>query len=149
MNSTDTNYPHLTVAAIVERNKRFLLVVEQDRGQQVLNQPAGHVECGESLQSAVVREVLEETGWNIEVQALLGTTMFHSPINDVYYYRTTFIAAADIQVYEAPPDKEISAVHWLTLDQIHAQSDKMRSPLVLKSIERYLQGVRYPLDFIY
>ena len=149
MNQSDTSYPHLTVATIVENAGLFLIVEETEAGQSVFNQPAGHVECGESMEQAAVRETLEETGWQVGLQALLGTTIFHSPANGVYYCRTTFIARAEKQVHHLPTDPDITAVHWLGVDQLRAESAKMRSPLVLKSIERYLSGVRFPLDYLY
>ena len=149
MNQDDNRFPHLTVAAIVHREQRFLIVEELESGRAVFNQPAGHVECGETLQAAIVRETLEETGWEIDLEALLGSTSYFSPANSVHYYRTTFIASAAVQRYSTPPDASIRAVHWFTVDQLRAESDKMRSPLVLRTIERYLQGVRYPLDYLY
>ncbi len=65
-------YPHATVATIVERDGHFLLVEESEGERLVINQPAGHLDQGETLAAAAVREMLEENGWEVDVQALLG-----------------------------------------------------------------------------
>src|SRR5690554_476316 len=83
-------HAHVTVATVIEDNGRFLLVEEQQRGRLVLNQPAGHLEPGETLIEAAVRETLEETGWTVEVLGLVGVGLYTAPSNGVTYYRTTF-----------------------------------------------------------
>jgi 8-oxo-dGTP pyrophosphatase MutT (NUDIX family) len=143
--------PRVTVATVVERDGRYLLVEERDKatGAPVFNQPAGHLERGESLQAAAVRETLEETGWKVTLTGILGTALYTSPANGLTYYRTTFTAAPGRRLENAALDPDILAVHWLDYAAICAESARMRSPLVLASIERYRAGVHYPLDLIY
>jgi 8-oxo-dGTP pyrophosphatase MutT (NUDIX family) len=137
--------PDVTVAAVVERDGRFLLVEERIRGQLVLNQPAGHLEDGESLLQAVVREALEETAWVFTPQALLGTYLWRSPRG-----RTTLRVAFVGTVSDFDPgralDPPIIATHWLTQDEISARGTSLRSPLVARCIEDYLRGLRLPLE---
>lgn len=143
--------PHVTVACVVEREGRYLLVEERDKssGVMVFNQPAGHLESGESLCEAALRETLEETGWHVELTGLLGVALYVAPANGETYCRTTFIARALEPAVGATLDPDIHRVHWLDYESMIAISDKMRSPLVLASIERYRRGERYPLDVIY
>ncbi len=85
-------YPHTTVATIVEQNGRFLMVEEKEAGQQVFNQPAGHLDANESLFEAALRETLEETAWEVELTAYLGTYQYLSDANGITYIRHCFIA---------------------------------------------------------
>jgi 8-oxo-dGTP pyrophosphatase MutT (NUDIX family) len=144
-----TWYPHVTVASVIEREGRFLLVEEDTAEGRVFNQPAGHLEPGESLTEAAVRETLEETGHRVRLDGILGMALYTSPANGVTYHRTTFFGASLDTVEDRELDAEIVAVHWLGLAEIRKQSDRMRSPLVLASIEQYLAGQRWPLDLIY
>jgi 8-oxo-dGTP pyrophosphatase MutT (NUDIX family) len=109
--------PHVTVACIIERDGKFLLVRELIDGQERLNQPAGHLEADESLQQAAVRETLEETGWDIELTGVVGVDVYKAPANNETYVRTTFIGKAikhrptftlddGIDVYKAPANNE-------------------------------------------
>lgn len=140
--------PHTTVAVIVEDQQgRFLLVEEHSHGQVVFNQPAGHIEEGESLLAAAHRETLEETGWQIEPHSFLGMYRYVAPANGVTYFRFCFIAAPVRKVSDRL-DEGIVAAHWLTLDQIRDLGDRLRSPMVLGCIEDYRNGRRYPLDVI-
>lgn len=143
--------PHITVACVIEREGDYLLVEERDKatGAMVFNQPAGHLERGETLQDAALRETLEETGWRVELTGLLGVALFVAPANGETYCRTTFVASALGHMPDVSIDPDIHCVHWLDYESIVAKSDKMRSPLVLDSIERYRRGERYPLDVIY
>ena len=143
-------YPHVTVATVVEMEGRFLLVEERDKtsGSLVFNQPAGHLEPGESLQQAAVRETLEETGWNVSLGGVLGLALYTAPGNGATYYRTTFWARAVAPKAGAELDPDILAVHWLEYEAILANSARMRSPLVIAAIEQYRSGLRYPLDLI-
>lgn len=143
-----TDHIHVTVATVVEKDGRFLLVEEMADGQRVLNQPAGHVELGESLSAAALRETLEETGWNVELTHLLGIALYKAPSNGVTYYRTTFIARAISQVTDATLDEGIIAPVWMSWQEIQAHKDAMRSPLVTRVIEQYLAGARLPLSFV-
>ncbi len=140
--------PHITVAAVVEKDGRFLMVEEKSDGRVVFNQPAGHMEVGETLEQAVVREVLEETAWRVEPTALLGLETFAAP-NGITYVRVTFIAKA-IAEENSPLDDDIMAAHWLdekTIIQMD-QAGELRSPLVLRAVRRYLDNIHYPLDML-
>ena len=142
---------HVTVACVVVQKDRYLMVQERDKrsGQMVFNQPAGHLEPGETLPEAALREVLEETGWRVRLTGVLGLGLYPLPGGDATYLRTTFLAAADVKVETAVIDPDIHAVHWLTYGEILAMSDKLRSPLVLDVIERQRRGLRFPLDVIH
>lgn len=142
-------YAHVTVATVIEDNGRFLLVEEQQNGQLVLNQPAGHLEPNESLIEAASRETLEETGWTVEVQGVVGIGLYTSPRNGVTYCRTTFHAKALSHDAQRALDTGIVRAVWMTLEEIRAASDRLRSPMVLTVIEQYRSGHRYPLSMIF
>ena len=137
--------PHITVAAIVEREGRFLLVEEEIDGERVLNQPAGHLEPGETLEQAVQRETLEETGWRIRPTAIGGIYQYHAPGPDITYHRIAFIADA-LEQTDRELDPVIRAVHWLTPAVL--ASGRLRSPLVMRCIEDYQRRGGMPLEFI-
>lgn len=140
--------PHATVAVIVEDDDgRFLLVEEISSGLVVFNQPAGHIEEDESILDAVRRETLEETGWQVEPTHFLGLYTYKAPANGVTYYRFCYSARAVKKVSERLDDGIIAA-HWLTVDEVGSLGDKLRSPLVLKCIEDYRNGRRFPLDVV-
>jgi 8-oxo-dGTP pyrophosphatase MutT (NUDIX family) len=143
--------PHVTVATVVEREGRYLLVEERDESSGVLvfNQPAGHLEDGETLAAAALREVLEETGWQVKLTGVLGLALYRAPGNGVTYCRTTFLGCPLQRLESSPPDPEIHAVHWLEYEAILANSARMRSPLVLAAIEQHRRGIVYSLDLIY
>jgi ADP-ribose pyrophosphatase YjhB (NUDIX family) len=141
--------PHVTVASVIERDGRFLLVEEDTPQGRVFNQPAGHLEAGEDLLEAARRETLEETGFDVVLDGVLALAVYTSPANGVTYHRTTFFGRALAQRSGAELDPAIAAVHWLSLAEMEASSDRMRSPLVIASVERYLAGKRWPLDLIY
>jgi ADP-ribose pyrophosphatase YjhB (NUDIX family) len=143
--------PHVTVATVVEQDGRYLLVEERDKtsGELVFNQPAGHLEDGESITAAALREALEETGWQVELQGLLGIALYRAAGNGVTYLRTTFLAAPVRHLANAVLDPDIHAVHWFDYEAILVNSARMRSPLVIAAIEQHRRGVCYPLDFIY
>ena len=140
--------PHITAAVVVENSQgKFLLVEETSGGKVVFNQPAGHVEEGESIMAAACREALEETGWRVEPQYLLGVYTYHSPDNGDTYFRFCFAARA-LEKISDQLDTEIITTHWLTLEEIRNKGGALRSPLVLKCIEDYREGRRYPLDVL-
>lgn len=141
--------PHLTVATVVERDGRYLLVEESPHGTPVFNQPAGHLEAGETLAEGAARETLEETGWRVRPTHLLGFYVWTSPKNGATYYRVAFAGELLEQVAGYTIDKDIDATHWLTLDELRARSAQLRSPLVLRCVEDHAAGRRFPLDLIY
>lgn len=148
-NSTSTTRwtPRSTVAAIIERRGRFLLVEEMINGRPVLNQPAGHLEENESLADAMRREVLEETGYHAEPLALLGLYVYRTPDRTLTFHRICFIAKAINLVENAVLDTGIIRALWLTRDEI-ASADNLRSPYVIECVDDYLSGRQFPLDFI-
>jgi ADP-ribose pyrophosphatase YjhB (NUDIX family) len=143
--------PRATVACVIARDNKYLLVEERDKttGQLVFNQPAGHLEEGETLTGAALRETLEETGWQIELTGVLGIALYTAPGNGLTYYRTTFLGKPLAAIENASLDPDIHAVHWLDYESILANSARMRSPLVLAAIEQQRRGICYPLDLIY
>ncbi len=141
--------PHVTVATVVERDGKYLLVEEVSNGDLVFNQPAGHLDPNETLQQAAIRETWEETGWKVALQGIVGIALYTSPNNQVTYHRTTFFAQAVSHAPEKPLDEGIEQALWLSYEEMLANSDRMRSELVIKSVEQYRDGHRYPLDMIF
>lgn len=142
-------YPHTTVATIVEQNGRFLMVEELENGQTVFNQPAGHLDEHESLFEAAIRETLEETAWEVELEAFLGTYQYLSPHNGITYVRHCFIATPRTHHADRELDPDIVAAHWLEANEILAADFPSRSPIVAKVLQDYLGGQRHPLSVIY
>jgi 8-oxo-dGTP pyrophosphatase MutT (NUDIX family) len=136
----------VTVAAIIERDGNFLMVEERSAGNLVLNQPAGHLEQGESLLAAVTREALEETGHRFEPEEIVGFYLWHSQDAATTYLRVAFCGAVEPSADVAALDDGIVAVHWLTRAQLVSRARQLRSPMVLRCIDDYLAGHRYPLD---
>ena len=143
--------PHVTVACVVEKDGRYLMVEERDKttGKMVFNQPAGHLEADESLTEAAVRETREETGWRVEILGVLGIALYTAPGNGITYHRTTFVAKPLAALANAVIDPDINEVHWLRYEEILNMSDRMRSPLVVAAIKQHRSGHCYPLDLIY
>ena len=150
--------PSVTVAAIVEQvidgESRYLLVEEQtDRGLRI-NNPAGHLDPGESLEQAVVREVLEETARRFVPQALLGVYLsrFHRPgtheSEDVTYLRFAFCGTVGDAESGRALDEGIVRTLWMTIDEVRASAAMHRSPLVQQCIEDHRAGKRYPLQLL-
>jgi 8-oxo-dGTP pyrophosphatase MutT (NUDIX family) len=137
--------PDVTVAALVEREGRFLLVEERIRGRLVLNQPAGHLEDGEALLAAVVRETLEETAWHFTPEALLGVYQWRSPRGHSTL-RFAFIGSVGAHEPQRALDPPVIATHWLDRDQVVRAAARLRTPLVLRCIDDYLAGQRLVLD---
>ena len=138
--------PHITVAAVIEQEGRFLFVEERAGGRTVYNQPAGHLERGENLLEAVVRETWEETAWRFNPAALSGVYQWASPENHVTYLRFCFTGVCHGHDPQQPLDTGIIRTWWLTRDELMARSRQHRSPLVLRCVDDYQAGKRYPLE---
>ena len=138
-------FAHLTVAAIVEHKGRFLCVEEHPRHNNVINQPAGHIEHGESITGAIEREMLEETGYEFKPGSIVGLYYIEGT-NGITYLRICFTGSLGEKKHAGPIDRDITQTHWFSLDELKQQS--LRSPVVLDAIEDYLAGKRYPLDLI-
>jgi ADP-ribose pyrophosphatase YjhB (NUDIX family) len=140
--------PHVTVAAVIEREGKFLLVEEETDEGVRFNQPAGHLECREALCAAVSREVLEETGYRFVPRNLIGVYNWRNEDKDITYLRFAF--AGEIIGHDAarPLDTGIIAARWLGIDEIRALAGRHRSPLVMRCVEDWQAGRRYPLDLI-
>lgn len=137
--------PSVTVAAVIERGGKFLLIQERISGRLVLNQPAGHLDPGESLAAACRREAMEETAHHFEPTALVGIYRWRDPRKDFTFLRFAFrgnVGAAE----NRPLDKEIVAVHWLTPDEIQQRKAEHRSPLVQQCVDDFRAGNSFPLD---
>ncbi len=140
--------PNVVVAAIVERGGKFLLVEEEADGAIVLNQPAGHLDEGETLANAVIRETLEETAWRIEPTALLGVYRWPHPAKPITYLRFAFIARALREETGRTLDHGCLRALWLTPEEIRANRARLRSPQVERCLDDYLAGISYPLDLL-
>jgi len=140
--------PSVTVAAIVERDGRFLLVEEHTNRGQLFNQPAGHLDPGESLTHAVARETLEETACAFEPTGLLGVYQYPSRADDVTYIRFAFTGTISGPEAGRPLDTGIIRAVWLTPQEIRRDAARHRSPLVMRCIDDYLAGRRFPLDVL-
>lgn len=139
---------HLTVATVVKRGEKFLLVREISNDKSVLNQPAGHVEPGEMPLEAAIRETLEETAWHINPTALISFTTYTSPDNGITYYRLTIAADAVEFDPQAKLDSDIEEALWLNYEEILQNEHSLRSPMVIQAINDYLNGPLYPLDIL-
>jgi ADP-ribose pyrophosphatase YjhB (NUDIX family) len=144
--------PSITVAAVIERGGKFLLVEEEDEGRIVYNQPAGHLEQRESLVEGCRREVLEESAWHFRPRELVGIYRWSRPglgaEPGVTYLRFAFCGELHRHEPERKLDAGIVRAVWLDLDEIRALSARHRSPLVLRCIEDYLAGRRYALELL-
>jgi 8-oxo-dGTP pyrophosphatase MutT (NUDIX family) len=137
--------PSVTVAAVIERDGKFLLVQERISGRLVLNQPAGHLDPGESLAAACSREVLEETAHRFEPTALVGIYRWRDPAKDFTFLRFCYRGTL-AETVERPLDKEIVALHWLTPAELEKRKAEHRSPLVQKCVDDFLAGRQFPLE---
>ena len=140
--------PHVTVAAIAEQDGKFLIVEEAVDGQMVYNQPAGHLDAGETLIEAVIRETLEEAAWTFQPEALVGIQLWRHPRNDESYLRFSFCGSCHDHDAGQALDQGIEQAVWLSRDELADNPQKLRSPMVLRSIDDYLGGRRYSLDLL-
>lgn len=140
--------PHVTVACVVADGERYLMVEEAVHGQLAWNQPAGHLEDGETLAAAALRETLEETGWMVELQHLIGVHQWRSTEHGDAVIRFSFAARALSHDPQRPLDADIRRAVWLTRAEIAALGERLRSPMILHSIDLWLAGRRLPLDVL-
>ena len=140
--------PDITVAAVTETDGRFLLVEERINRRLVFNQPAGHVEHGETLLGAVIREVREETAWGFEPQQLLGVYLWRNPSSGRATMRFAFTGKVMDHDARQPLDRGIVCTHWLSRADLMRREPQLRSPLVLRCVEDYLGGTRMPLESV-
>ena len=140
--------PNVTVAALIERAGSFLLVEEETEDGLRFNQPAGHLDEGESLVAACAREALEETAWSFTPASLVGIYQWPRPQGDITYLRFAF--AGDLGEHDAGRtlDAGIQRAVWMTPDEIRASAERHRSPLVWQCVSDYLAGRRFPLDLV-
>lgn len=136
---------HLTVATIVERGGKFLCVWEEPSNKLVFNQPAGHVEPGENVIDAAVRETLEETGVAVKVDSFLGFYKSISDTSQVAYYRLVFVGKFIKTIPNFKIDPDIKKVEWLTLSEINDPKNTPRSQMTRKSFNDYRMKPSYPL----
>jgi 8-oxo-dGTP pyrophosphatase MutT (NUDIX family) len=137
--------PHVTVACVVADGDRFLMVEEDIRGELRLNQPAGHLDDGETLAEAACRETLEETGWEIALDHFIGVQQWHSPVHNHHIVRFAFAGHPVMHHPARTLDAGITRALWLRYPEIVAAGPRLRSPLVLTTLEDWLAGQRLPL----
>ena len=140
--------PHVTVAAVIEDQGRFLMVEEETPEGVRINQPAGHLEEGETLLQAVVRETGEETAYRFVPQSLIGVYRWQVPRSAATYLRFCFDGVVTEQILDQPLDHGIIRPLWLDRSKLLEHSRQLRSPLVLTCIDHYLAGHRYPLELL-
>ena len=138
--------PHATVAAVIERDNRFLMVEERIDGEMVINQPAGHLDDGESLLQAVIREVQEETAWTFKPAGIVGIYRWQHPSKHITHMRTTFFGSVSDHHPEQTLDEPIVAADWYTPEQLNGLN--LRSPMVMRCIHDYANNKHYPLELL-
>ena len=140
--------PEVTVAAIVERDGRYLMVEERSAGRLVLNQPAGHLEDRETLLEAAIRETREETAWRFHPEALVGVYLWRNPVDERSFLRFAFCGTVDDHQPRLPLDIGIVRAVWMSHDQLLAQTPRLRSPMVLRCLDDFRLGKRQPLESV-
>jgi 8-oxo-dGTP pyrophosphatase MutT (NUDIX family) len=140
--------PHVTVAAVIERNGQFLLVEETTDQGIAFNQPAGHLEAGEDLISAIKREVWEETAWQFEPESLVAIQLWRKTPDCPSFVRFCFTGTVHDHAPDQLLDTGIIKTHWLDRDEILTKQNQLRSPLVLICVDEYFKSQRYPLTLL-
>jgi len=140
--------PDVTVASIIERDGLFLLVEEHIGTRLVLNQPAGHLEDSETLIEAAIRETLEESAWHFAPKGLVGVYLWKQPESGRSFLRVALYGSVTHHEPQRRLDRGIERALWLTRDQIVAKSSRLRSPMVLRCVDDYVGGARYPLEVL-
>ena len=140
--------PHVTVAAVLERDHRFLMVEEDCEGAIVINQPAGHLEQNETLIEAVIRETLEETAWHIHPTDIIGIYQWTGGNDGHTFIRIGFTGECIRHDPSRKLDHGILRALWLTRDELEVQARRLRSPMVMQCVNDYLAGQRYSLDIL-
>lgn len=140
--------PHVVTATVVTQGDRYLCVEEDIDGRRVFNQPAGHLDPGETLIAAAARETLEETAWTVQIDALIGIYLMETDTPGKTFLRFCFAATALSHDPGRALDREIVEVHWLTRSELAALRERLRSPLVLHAVDDFASGVRYPLSVL-
>lgn len=144
--------PHATVAAIIERENKFLMVEELIHGERVYNQPAGHLDPNESLIDAVIRETREESAWQFIPEAVTGIYLWKQPDSDdkagETFLRVAVCGSCNNHRPDQPLDDGIIQATWKSREQLMDENHKLRSPMVINCIDDYLDGKRYPLDLL-
>ncbi len=143
----DEEKPHITVSTVVFKENKFLLVEEKSFGKTVFNQPAGHLENGETLIEAAKRETLEETAWHVDISHFLGISQYLAP-NNITYIRVSFVGEVLSFDSHVNRDEDIIDITWKTYDEIRRMKSQLRSPLVLNDIERYRQKQIHELNLL-
>ncbi len=143
--------PNVTVAAVIEQDGRFLLVEEETADGLRLNNPAGHLDCGETPEQACARETLEETAYSFTPGALVGiylSRQINADGRDTTYLRFAFCGTLGACDPHRKLDTGIVRTLWMTAEEVRASSTRHRSPLLVQGMEDYLRGTRYPLNLV-
>ena len=140
--------PNVTVAALIERDGHYLLVEEETDDGIRFNQPAGHLDEGESLTAACSREALEETAWHFTPLSVVGVYQWLRPQGDITYLRFAFAGTLGDHVPGRVLDEGILRAVWMSPEEIHATAARHSSPLVWQCVADHLAGQRYPLELI-
>lgn len=140
--------PNVTVAAVIERDGKFLLVEEETERGLRFNQPAGHLEPDEGLLDAAIRETLEESAFHFTPRVLIGVYQYRDHSKEITYMRFAFGGDITGHKKDRALDTGILRAVWMSTEEIRACGDRHRTPLVMRCIDDYLAGTHYPLDLI-
>ena len=140
-------FPHVTVATVIEKDGKFLMVEEDLHGKKLLNQPAGHLDEGETLVQAAIRETQEESAWQVEISHLIEFSQWTSPNSNTHFLRACFAGIAIKHFPKQKLDDGIIRALWMSRSEVAENAHRLRSPLVLDHIDHYIAGKRYELDF--